>query len=283
MTKKTLKYIVGLLILLCAPLTKTYAQQDTIYLDDNPTNNATLFGVGSANIYDTYLSILKYEGVSFRVMNERMRRTNWFNGNFDKQQIISLEFASVESPSGNAEELFFLLDYNLGGHMRIYRNNNFRFSAGGLWNIAGGVLYNQRNTNNPASARLYSNINLSALAIYNWKRFTFRWQMNTLIAGVLFSPEFGQSYYELSLGNSVGIFNFASLHNQRALRNYISVDIPLNKYTFRVGYLGSYYQTKINHIQTHNYSNSFIIGIASESINLSGSNIKRSKVKSSFY
>lgn len=248
------------------------------------TNNATLIGIGSSNLYDTYLSPLKYTGTSFRLMNERMKKTSWFNDKFTKQQLIDLEVTTTKNPIGNADQFSILLGYNFGGHYNLMNTDKFRFSAGGLWNISGGVLYNQRNSNNPASARAYSNIHLSAIAFYSWKTVTFRGQIDAPIAGILFSPHYGQSYYEISLGNSVNVVNFASLHNQRALRTYFTADIPVSKVSVRVGYLGSYYQTEIHNLQTHNYSHSFVIGLVSESVNLSGNKIKTNKIiDSSFY
>ena len=272
-----------LLFLFCTLFLNLSAQQDTIFLSSKPTNVATLFGIGSSNLYDTYLSPLEYKGRSFRLINERMRQTSWFDRKFNKQQTIGLEFAMGDNPAKNASEYWFLLDYTLGGHYSLLNSNNFKVGAGGLWNTSAGVLYNQRNSNNPASVRAYSNILLSAIAMYNWKKLTFRWQLDTPVAGILFSPAYGQSYYEISLGNSIKLANFASLHNQRALRNYLTVDIPINKYSVRLGYLGSYYQTKVNSLQAHAYSHSFMIGLVSESINLSGHKIKESKVKSRFY
>jgi len=247
------------------------------------TNKATSIGIGSSNIYDTYLSPLKYKGYSIRLLNERMKKRSWFNNNFTSQQLIELEFASVDNPAKNANEYSLLLGYTFGGHHNLYRTDKFRFSAGGLWNITGGVLYNQRNSNNPASARAYSNIHLSAIAFYDWKTITFRGQLDIPVLGVLFSPEYSQSYYEISLGNSVKIVNFASLHNQRAMRAYFTADIPVSKVTLRVGYLGSFYQTKIHNLQTHNYSHSFMLGLVSESINLSGNKIKTNKIIDSSY
>ncbi|MFR9166715.1 MAG: DUF3316 domain-containing protein [Dysgonomonas sp.] len=249
-----------------------------------PTNNATLLGIGSVNLYDTYLSPLEYKGTSFRLVNERMKQLSWFQGRFTRQQTIEIEFATGENPAKNAREYWFFANYNWGGHYNIYKDEKFRFSAGAIWDVNAGVLYNERNSNNPASARLYTNINLSVIGFYKWKFATVRWQMDTPIAGVLFSPRFGQSYYEISLGNTVGNVNLASLHNQRALRNYITVDFPVNKFSFRVGYLGSYYQTKVHGLITHTYSNSFMIGLVSESVNLSGNNIKKNKaINSSYY
>ena len=261
----------------------TYGQADLQDLP-HPTNNATLFGFGDASIYDTYLSPLKYKGTALSLTNERSKQMSWFNSKFVRQQTIGVNFAAAESPAKNVREYWFLLDYNWGGHYNLLQTDKFRFSAGAIWNTSVGVLYNERNGNNPASARAYSNINLSAIGFYNLKDITFRWQMDTPVTGILFSPHFGQSYYEISLGNTVGTANFASLHNQRALRNYITADIPTGRIMFRLGYLGSYYQTKIHGLQTHTYSNSFIIGLVSESINLSGNKIKRNKqLKSSYY
>jgi hypothetical protein len=247
------------------------------------TNKATMIGVGSSNLYDTYLSPLQYRGLSLHLLNERMKKTNWFRGGFSTQQFIELELASADNTAGNASEYFFLLGYSWGGHYDILKTNKFRLALGGAWHINAGALYNQRNTNNPVSAKAYTNLHLSAIAFYTWKSMTFRGQLDTPLLGVLFSPEYGQSYYEISLGNSIKTINFASLHNQRALRAYFTVDIPISRVSLRIGYLGSFYQTKVNYLQAHNYSSSFIIGLVSESINLSGNKIKNNPILDSSY
>lgn len=249
-------------------------QKRTIIIDDSSlavsiplrTNNTLSASIGSANMYDTYLSPLEYKGFSIHLMYEQMRRTTWFDYKFYKQQIFELDLSKGDNPAKNVSEYWALLSYRIGGHYMVYSTDNFRLGLGGLWDINGGVLYNERNGNNPASARAYSNINLSATASYKFKWGAVRWQIDSPFIGILFSPKYGQSYYEISLGNSVGLVNFASYHNQRALRNYISMDIPINKYTIRVGYMGSWYQTKVNEIQTHQYTNSFVIGFPIEGV-----------------
>lgn len=230
------------------------------------TNNSWMFGAGSSNMYDTYLSPLKYKGYSLRIYNERMRRTTWFNYRFYKQQFIELEFAKGDNPAKNASDYWILGNYRLGGHYTLLNNGNFRFGVGGLWDVNLGVLYSERNGNNPASARAYTNLNLSVMASYKLPWFAVRWQLDSPFMGILFSPRYGQSYYEISLGNSAKVVNFASFHNQRALRNYITFDIPINKYIVRVGYLGSYYQTKVHSLQTHHYTHNFVIGFPLEGV-----------------
>lgn len=270
------------IIVICCLLSsiKLQSQEKEYYSN----NNATLIGIGNSSLYDTYLSPLKYDGMSLHFLHEKMKKTSWFNNKFSRQQIFELNLAKADNPAKNANEYSILISYNWGGHYNLINSDKFRFSLGGLWNIAGGVLYNQRNSNNPASGRAYSNINLSAIAFYNFKSVTFRGQVDSPLLGVAFSPHYRQSYYEISLGNSVDLANFVSIHNQRAVRFYFTADIPVNKFMFRVGYLGSFYQTKMQSIQTHNYSNNFVIGLVSESINLSGNKIKSNKIaNSAFY
>lgn len=255
--------------------TQDYApQKRTMVIDDSSlsasiplrTNNTISASIGSANMYDTYLSPLEYKGFSIHLMYEQMRRTTWFDYKFYKQQIFELDLSKGDNPAKNVSEYWALLSYRIGGHYMVYNTDNFRLGLGGLWDINGGVLYNERNGNNPASARAYSNLNMSVTASYKFKWGAVRWQIDSPFMGILFSPKYGQSYYEISLGNSVGLVNFASYHNQRALRNYISIDIPINKYTIRVGYMGSWYQTKVNEIQTHQYTNSFVVGFPIEGV-----------------
>lgn len=239
---------------------------DSLIFPELRTNNTLSVSIGTANMYDTYLSPLEYKGFSIHLMYEQMRRTTWFDYKFYKQQFFEIDLAKGDNPSKNASEYWFLASYSLGGHYRVYNSDGLRVGIGGLWDINAGVLYNERNGNNPATARAYSNLNLSLQASYKLKHCAIRWQLDTPFMGVLFSPRYGQSYYEISLGNTVDVVNFASLHNQRALRNYITVDIPINTYTLRVGYLGSWSQTKVQNIQTHHYTNSFVIGFPIEGV-----------------
>lgn len=279
-----LKIVLLSFILICGLSNNIKAQEsDDLESLPNPVNKSTMIAIGNADLYDTYLSPLKYKGTSIRIMNERMSRLSWFDGKIVKQQIFDFQFAMGDNPAKTASEYWFMLNYRLGGHYDLFQAGDFRLRAGGIWEASLGVLLNERNGNNPASARAYTNLNLSVMAFYNWKDFTFRWQVDSPFAGVMFSPRFGQSYYEISLGNSVGNANFASFHNQRALRNYITVDFPVWKFTARVGYLGSYYQTKIHSINTHTYTNSFVIGLVHESVNLSGEKLKKKRNWDSCY
>lgn len=234
------------------------------------TNRATLLGIGKANLYDTYLSPLEYKGRSFYLMDEQMKRRNWFGKQLLSQQTIELNFAIADNPAKNATHYWLKGQYGFGLFYPLLQKQDFRLYGGAIWKTTGGVLYNTRNGNNPASGRLYTNINLSAMATCRFQNVMLRWQLDTPMFGMLFSPNYGQSYYEISLGNSVGLGNFASFHNQRELRNYFTVDVPIMSTMFRVGYLGSYYQTKVNSLQTHTYTHNFVIGWVFQNAKIGG-------------
>ena len=117
------------------------------------TNNAFSASFGASNMYDTYLSPLEYKGYNIRLMYEQMRRTTWFDYRFYKQQVFEIDFAKGDNPAKNASEYWFLASYRLGGHYRLYNTDAFRLGVGGFWDVNAGVLYNERNGNNPATAR----------------------------------------------------------------------------------------------------------------------------------
>ena len=146
--------------------------------------------------------------------------------------------------------------------------------------LNGGFVYNLRNTNNPASARAYINLDVSGMAIWNLRiknyPLTLRYQVNLPLMGVMFSPHYGQSYYEIfSLGNSSGVIQFTSLHNQPSLRQMLSVDLPIGYTKMRFSYLADLQQSNVNGIKTHTYSHVFMVGFVKDLYRVS--NKKRSE------
>ncbi|MDR0333430.1 MAG: DUF3316 domain-containing protein [Dysgonamonadaceae bacterium] len=238
----------------------------------NPwVNHSTMIGVGKSNLLDTYLSPVKYDGRSFSILHDRVQGTRFFDEQLLLQQQFHIVAANTTNPVGNATEYYGNLNYRLNGLYPIMDMNSFRLFVGGGLDASLGGIYNTRNSNNPGSAKASGNLNATVMARYNWNRFTFRWQLSSPFVGMFFSPGFGQSYYEMfELGNNSNTVHFGSLHNQQALRNYFTVDIPVWNFTIRTGYLGDYYRTDVNSLITRISTHQFVIGLAFESLNLGG-------------
>lgn len=258
--------------------------------EDKPwsVNEATLFGVGGYNIKDTYLSPLKYSGWGMRILNERMKMTKLADYNISRQQFINVDVAFTRNPAETASSFAGFVDYSLGYHYHFQPQPALKLLTGASIRGLGGFIYNTRNGNNPASAKAEIDLNLSAMAIYklvlNNYPLVLRYQIEVPVAGVLFSPHYGQSYYEIfNLGNSDGVIQSSSLHNKFAIRNFLTADFPVGNCTIRIGYLNTYSRTDVNGIQSHVVSNSFLIGFVKEFIAFGGKRLKQTKRYNSAY
>ena len=129
-----------------------------------------------------------------------------------------------------------------------------------------GFLYNMGNGNNPAQARLSATIGPNATAYYQFKlwqkAFRVRYEVGAPLLGVAFSPNFGQSYYEIfTRGNYDNNIKLTHPLNSPSLRQLLTLEFNLRKTTVSVGYLGDYQQADLNLIKYHNYSHMLVIGL----------------------
>ncbi|EGF52055.1 DUF3316 domain-containing protein [Bacteroides fluxus] len=268
--------IIGCLISLGG---KTFAQdvEDIAVQElrtDSATRNrfitrATLYGAGLTNVFDTYLSPQEYTGVDFRISRESIRMTNWMNGRISLQSFFQANLGYTHNKVDNNNAFSGLANWNYGLHYHFPITSNFKLLAGGLADINGGFVYNLRNGNNPAQARAYINLDASGMAIWNLRikscPLTLRYQINLPLIGVMFMPNYGQSYYEIfTLGHWNGVINFTSLHNQPSLRQMLTVDFPVGKAKMRLAYVWDAQQAKVNEIKTHTYSHVFMVGFVKE-------------------
>lgn len=230
---------------------------------------ATMYGVGSTNVFDTYLSPQEYRGVDFRITRETMRMTKLLDGNVSVQSFFQANLGYTHNRADNNNTFSGLVNWNYGLHYQFRLTNNFKLLAGALGDINAGFVYNLRNTNNPASARAYINLDASTMAIWHLKiknyPFVLRYQANLPVVGVMFSPEKGQSYYEIfTLGNSSDVIQFTSLHNQPSLRQMFSIDLPIRYSKLRLSYIADLQQSHVNNIKTHTYSHVFMVGFVKD-------------------
>lgn len=251
----------------------------------NTVNHSTLFGIGKSYLSDSYLSPLTYSGISMTLMHDRLKQTPHFMGKLLLQQQFQIQVGITENPTASASEYYGDISYYLTGLYPLLQTQRFKLLGGGGWDASLGGIYNVRNSNNPGSLKISTNLNLSAMALYSFPWATFRWQLSTPFVGMFFSPEYGHSYYEIfTLGNNKGTVHLGSFHNQLALRNYFTVDVPLRKITFRAGYLGDYYRTDVNDLTTKIVIHQFMLGLAFESLNFGGRNAGGSDwLRSSYY
>lgn len=252
-------------------LSPCFSQENEI---ERLSYRSNMLGIGSASVYDTYLSPSDYSGISFSFMQENMKMTGMMNGNIAAQQLFNISFLNTENKAETSREYAGFIEYNYGLFYRLAPLPNLKVFAGSQINGLVGCIYNTRNSNNPVSAKAHLNLTLSGIAAYNFniksQPFRLRYQISSPFVGVMFATHYGQSYYEISLGVDDDLVYFSSFHNQLSLRNTLSLEIPLSFMTLRLAYRNTMYETKVNNLNTRIHDNSFMIGFSREFLSFSG-------------
>lgn len=250
---------------------QTSAQQTELEAvsERNPTARCLLFGIGRTHQLDTYLSPMEYSGiqVSFMVQSERM--THLANRHISFQSTFFGSFTSTDNPAGSADYLGGRLAYDAGWHYHYNVLPCLDVKGGVLVGTDLGFLYNSRNGNNPAQGRFGVDLSLSAGADYSFLLPLFRgrrlpmvlhYQADLPMIGLMFCPEFGESYYEI-YQHGVG-HDIVASHpgNSLCLRQLLTMDFQFRRVTMRMGYLCDIRQSTARNIRYHDVSHSFMLG-----------------------
>lgn len=252
-----------LIVLTCLP-TRIQAQ-DSLQATRH-VMRSVMIGAGHNNTFETYLSPLEYEGPEVRFAYETMRMTRLMDGNVSAQNLFQLHASYTENISQTNHTYGGLVNWSYALHYQFRPAKGLKILFGPMLDLNAGVVYNRRNSNNPAQAKAYGGLGASGMLIWKFRirnyPMTVRYQANLPLLGAMFSPEFGESYYEIfSLGNGGRNVVFTSLHNNPSLRQLLTLDFPVGNTVMRVGYVCDLQQAKVNNLKSHTYSHDFMIGV----------------------
>jgi len=230
------------------------------------STSANIIGVGSSRILDTYINQEKYSGLGFTYLyiKERAKTDRRWNSIIEHE--IDLSTTKDRSKDNQMMEGNYYLYWGLYRHWQLF-DDRLLVQAGGLANANLGFLYDTTSSNNPAQGRLSLNIMPSAVANYRFplfgQQFALRYELNVPLIGVMFSPNYGQSYYEIfNRGNYDHNIVPTTFVSAPTFRQMLSIDWRASeKWSLRVGYLGNYQQAQVNNLKQHVYAHRVMIGI----------------------
>lgn len=270
MTKKNIPYNslaqkvfrAGLLCIILLTAAKAVGQEVRI-------RNYKAVGAAFHNVQDTYLSPEEYKGAELRYLSHTIREKE---GKRWSTTIINEGYATKgESRSENGATLSAAYHFLMARTVRTTLfGDRLRFFAGGQGEITAGVIYNTRNGNNPAQAIANLSVGPAIRMEYPIKRITISYEASCPLLGLTFSPNYGQSYYEIfSEGHYDHNIVPVTLFSTPSLRHAITVEMPIGKTRCVVGIYGDYRQQEVNSLKRHIYSSGILVGIV-RNINIGG-------------
>ena len=233
-----------------------------------PVNSEYSLHAGSAHHADTYLSPIKYSGWTIGFGYQRRQALKFNPTDWVSQLRFDIDIDRTLNTSKNAVMWYAGLDLNYALLHRWLLPNGFSVGVGPSFAINAGCLYLDRNGNNPASAKAAITINAEGYATWKGKilnqPITLRYQASIPVTGAFFSPDYGQLYYEIYLGNHDGLCQWAWPANYFRLRHILTADIDLGSTSLQIGYRGDILSSKANNLVTRTITHCAILGISGE-------------------
>lgn len=270
--KRLLFLPVAILIAVCCRAQSAPVAGDSIP-PLRPVTSAYMLETGSSSVADSYLSPITYRGWSAAFAYERMQAMKFGPDNWVMQLNARIELDRGRNHADNATTWRIDGTFSWGMLRRWHPLPALTIAAGGSTGIDAGCIYNPRNSNNPASAKLAWTVNATAYAAYNLRvgrlPVTLRYQPVLPLAGIFFAPEYDELYYEIYLGNHDGLVHFAWPGNRFAMTNLFTADLHFGATSLRLGYRGYTFSSKANDLVTNIHTHAFVIGLSGEWLSLS--------------
>lgn len=255
-----------ILIFLLAVLPLSARSQDSLSAEHHAVSRTFLFGAGKSALFDAYLSPLDYKGpaASLTFYNERTAR--WGQGNVISLALFDVAGAYAHNAQKNAHFYDGQLTLDMGWLYRWAPGSRWRVCLGGLAEVSGGGTYSTRNGNNPAQGRVSAALLASFIADYRFpvrrRSWTARVQLDAPLVGVMFSPDYGQSYYEMFTLGQFGGANVRCTYpvNAPSLRGLATLTIPVRHSNLVIGYKGDFRQSDVCNLGRHAWTHAAVIG-----------------------
>ncbi len=252
------------------------AQSDADSCLYRPVTSVFMAGVGPASSLDSYLSDVRYTGINASLAYEHLQSTGFSPRHWVRQLYLDADFQHTKNMARNR------VAYTVGLSARwalMHRWNavltpGLSLFVGGSTQLDCRAEYRPSNSNNLLAVHAEWDVGASAMAVYNTRLRTspvsLRYQADVPVLGVLYSPQFDESYYEMYVGNRSGLAHFASWGCRFAITNSVFADFRLGATILRLGYRNRYYSSSVSHISYRRCSHAFIIGVGGEFLSLRG-------------
>ena len=252
---------------------------------ERPVASFFMAQVGGATALDAYLGPVSYSGIDARLEYERMQAMRFDPQRWVMQMHAGIEYGNLQNVPGNHTEHMLMVDYRWG-MMRRWCDAlvpKLQMAVGGSTQLRGGVLYKPSNSNNVVAAKIQWAVSATAMASYRLQvaklPVVISYQATLPVAGVFFSPEYGETYYEIYLGNRSGLVHFGWWGTRFDMTNALMADMHLGRTVLRVGYRNSIERSWVNKIDSQIVTHMAVIGVGGEWMSFRADHSRCAKAK----
>lgn len=268
------RFITSLLSAALLPAAALGAGSDTTETV-RPVYSVYQFEIGSSRISDTYLSPLQYSGVQYAYSYQRLQAMRFAPERWIMGLDVRLALDRDLNPARNG------IMWGLGGsaqwsmmHRWTTDCTGVQLAAGGSTRVDAGMRYLGRNSNNPVSATAEWTVGPSALVNCNVRLWSLPVQLGARtdlpLLGAMFSPDYDEPYYEISLGNRSGLVHMFRPGTAFRIDQQLYADLCFGATRLRVGYRWLYSDSKLSNIVTRSAQHMFTLGLSGEWMMLNG-------------
>lgn len=221
-------------------------------------------GIGYTDILDTYLSQETFRGSELRYSAQTLRQRQ--AGMWSNMLSHHLILSATGTRHNRNSLLTAMYNFTAGWYRSIQPlSPTLDIRLGGQADATLGGSYNTRNTNNPAQARASLFASPGAMAAWRFHAgplpLTLNYELSIPLIGLAFSPNYGQSYYEIfSEGHYDHNIVVVTPFNAPQLWQRLMFDLKLKRTTLSIGYLCDLKQMKANNLKYHRYTHAIFLG-----------------------
>ena len=264
----------------CLSLTGNAQEKD---FSDRPVVGFYNIEMGGTSVKASYLSPLTYKGSSVGVSGLWSKSMP-----FSPQKAIMVfevngNFSNLLNPAQTARMVGLNGEFSWSMEWRKRLKKDWQITAGGGPTISGGAYYLLRNSNNPVEALANFSLQFTGSVSKHFRigrlpiLITDRIRLPFL--GVFFCPGYGETYYEIYLGNHKGLAHAGWWGDNFRIDNLLSVTLDFGRTAMEIGYRINAYNQWANNLNTKIITNSFVIGVIPHGIGLK----KKSRANYSIY
>ncbi len=241
-------------------------------LESRPVTSVYALELGHKDVLATYLSPLHYNGLDVGLSGAWTKAMP-----FSPQKALmhfnaGVNFSNLMNPAGTARMIGLMASFKWGMSWRCQLPQDVQFTAGGSIDLDGGAYYLLRNGNNPvqAMATVALSARLSASRPFRIGKLDFllRDEVSLPTLSAFFCPEYGETYYEIYLGNHKRLAHAGWWGNNFRIDNLLSAYIDFGRTALQVGYRFKADTQWANNLNTRIMTHSVVIGIIPGGIGL---------------